>query len=80
MDFREQTGKKMAKNTLSINQMKEKGLRTFEVVFDAFPDWKVVLMKGDEISNIDGVVEVFANGQLVAVISDYLFIQEKTPE
>lgn len=68
--------KKMAKSTLKLNKMSEKKKRTFQIIFQCSTDCKEEFIEADEISNIDGVVEIFADEKLIAVVNDYVWIKE----
>lgn len=73
----------MAIRSLKVTQTKGKTRRKFQVVIHSYPEWKEIFIEADEISNIDGIIEVFSDSELIAVINDFIFIKEvpneKTP-
>lgn len=73
----------MGKNTLKLNQATKKGLRMFKVIASFGDQVREILIEGDEISHVDGLIEVWTSSELTAIINDYVLVaevpKEKTP-
>lgn len=70
----------MAKSTIKLNEMKRKDLKKFKLMFLNDGQLVETFIEGEEISNVDGLIEVWSGSELTAVINDYVLIAQVSIE